>query len=116
MAAATTSLQKNLEDILHRNGSGRSANRTSNPVDSQQGGEPEQGQSVGVAIPGGMPRSHEEGKLLMAKGGTNNSPIYYKEQTVGNDDKLYEVMILIKPKIATISVVDNASSKVDHPQ
>ena len=30
MAAATNSLQKNLEDILQRNGSGRQANRTTN--------------------------------------------------------------------------------------
>lgn len=40
---------------------------------------------------------------------TTTTPIYYKEQTVGNDDKLYDVMILIKPKNATITVNDNAS-------
>ena len=49
-----------------------------------------------------MVRSQEEGKILMTDGGVNNTPIYYKEQTVGNDDKLYDVMILIKPKNATI--------------
>lgn len=26
------------------------------------------------------------------------TPIYYNEQTVGKDDKLFDVMILIKPK------------------
>ena len=40
----------------------------------------------------------------MAENNNNTTPIYYKEQTVGNDDKLYDVMILIKPKNATISV------------
>ena len=40
----------------------------------------------------------------MAENSNNTTPIYYKEQTVGNDDKLYDVMILIKPKNATISV------------
>lgn len=40
---------------------------------------------------------------------SNTTPIYYKEQTVGNDDKLYDVMILIKPKNAKIAVADNAS-------
>ena len=88
MAAATNSLQKNLEDILQRN-EGRSANRTSIPEDSQQGGDTEQGQAVGANL---------------AENSNNTTPIYYKEQTVGNDDKLYDVMILIKPKNATISV------------
>jgi len=37
MTAATNSLQKNLQDILHRNGSGKQQVRTST-VDSQQGG------------------------------------------------------------------------------
>ena len=42
---------------------------------------------------------------------STTTPIYYKEQTVGNDDKLYDVMILIKPKNATITVADNASQE-----
>ena len=42
---------------------------------------------------------------------SSTTPIYYKEQTVGNDDKLYDVMILIKPKNATITVADNASQE-----
>ena len=81
MAAATNSLQKNLEDILQRNGSGRQANRTSNH-DSQQGGDNQEAR-------------HEESKMME---GTAGTPIYVKEQTVNNDDKLYDVMILIKPK------------------
>ena len=31
----------------------------------------------------------------------SGTPIYVKEQTVNNDDKLYDVMILIKPKKST---------------
>ena len=83
MAAATNSLQKNLEDILQRNGSGRQANRTSNH-DSQQGGDNQEAR-------------HEESKIMEGAG----TPIYVKEQTVNNDDKLYDVMILIKPKKST---------------
>lgn len=60
-----------------------------------------------------MVRSQEEGKILMSDGSTNNTPIYYKEQTVGNDDKLYDVMILIKPKNAPMSI-DNASQDSTH--
>jgi len=55
--------------------------------------------------------SHEESKIIMADG--SNSPIFYKEQTVGHDDKLYDVMVLIKPKNATISVVDNKADLID---
>jgi len=46
----------------------------------------------------------------MRDGSHNTTPIYYKEQTVGNDDKLYDVMILIKPKNATIQVKNEASA------
>ena len=49
--------------------------------------------------------------MIMAEG--SNSPIFYKEQTVGHDDKLYDVMVLIKPKNATISVVDNKQDLID---
>ena len=33
---------------------------------------------------------------------------------MGNDDKLYDVMIVIKPKNATISVVDNKQTSIEN--
>lgn len=58
-------------------------------------------------------------QILLAEGGTS-SPIYYKEQTVDNDNKLYDVMILIKPKktpatttmpLVTTQFVENGANK-----
>ena len=44
----------------------------------------------------------EDGAGVSVKPASNaasgSTPIYYKEQTVNTEDKLYDVMILIKPK------------------
>ena len=39
----------------------------------------------------------DEPQLVLAEN-ANGSPIYFKEHTVTNDNKDYDVMILIKPK------------------
>lgn len=87
MATATSSLHKNFEEILHNNGLSRKAVHKKSMVDSQQGGDT---YSQGATRP-------EDTQFLLAEG-AKGSPIYFKEHTVANDDKLYEVMILIKEK------------------
>ena len=47
----------------------------------------------------------------MSDGGNNSTPIYFKEQTVGNDDKLYDVMILIKPKNTPVKTSKDGTSR-----
>ena len=44
--------------------------------------------------------------------GSHGTPIYFNEQTVGKDDKLYDVMILIKPKSGNHNAVDQSKIQV----
>lgn len=113
MAAATNSLQKNLEDLITMNVSGMNNNRQQKSravnLGSQQGRVTNPNDPKNVQAKNGEFGDKNDSKIVVEDGAgagvkppsnatSGSTPIYYKEQTVNTEDKLYDVMILIKPK------------------